>query len=135
MNWMLIGGLSAFGVLMGVTSVLGFTKGLEGLLWLSIAGVCVWLVVWRIPGRWFLHGFCVGLVGGAVAPIIQVLFFSTYMANNPDLVTKFAEIPGGMEPRTFFLLLTPGIALVSGLVLGLLCWLVAKLARRSQAAG
>jgi uncharacterized membrane protein YvlD (DUF360 family) len=134
MNWKLIGALSGFGVLMGVASVLGFTKGLEGLLWLVIAGVCVWLVVGRVPGRWFLHGFYVGLVGGAVAPILQVLFFSTYMANNPDLATKFAEIPGGMEPRMFFLVLTPGIALVSGLVLGLLCWLVAKLARKSRAA-
>lgn len=135
MNWRLIGALPGFGVLMGVASVLGFTKGLEGLLWLAIAGVCVWLVVRRVPSRWFLHGFCVGLAGGTAAPIIQVLFFSTYMANNPDLATKFAEIPGGMEPRTFFLVFTPGIAMVSGLVLGLLCWLVGTLTRKRHATG
>jgi hypothetical protein len=135
MNWKLISLLSGFGVLMGVASVLGFTKGLEGLLWLVIAAVCVCLVAWRAPGRWFLHGFCVGLIGGAVAPVIQVLFFSSYMANNPDLATRFAEIPGGMEARYFFLMLTPAIGLLSGLVLGFVCWLVAKLPGKSRSAG
>lgn len=41
MNWQLSGGLSAFGVLMGVASILRFTRGLEGLPWLLIAGVRV----------------------------------------------------------------------------------------------
>jgi hypothetical protein len=135
MNWKLIGLLSGFGVLMGVTSVLGFTKGMEGLLWLAIAVICVFLIVWRAPIRFFLHGIFVGLIGGAVAPVIQFLFFSTYLANNPELATKFAEIPGGMEPSYFVLMLTPIIGVISGLVLGVACWLVAKLAGKSRLGG
>ena len=135
MNWKLIGLLSGFGVLMGVASVLGFTKGLEGLLWPVIGGICVLLVVWRAPGRLFLHGFCVGLIGGAVAPVIQVLLFSTYMANNPELATRFAEFPVGMEARYFFLMLSPVIGLVSGLLLGFVCWLVARFAGKGRVAG
>jgi hypothetical protein len=135
MNWKLIGLLCGFGVLMGGASVLGFTKGVEGLLWLVIGVICVWLIVWRAPVRFLPHGFFVGLIGGAVAPVIQFLFFSAYLANNPELATRFAEIPGGMEPRYFVLMLTPIIGLISGLMLGLACWLVAKLAGKSRVGG
>ena len=135
MNWKLIGLLAGFGVLMGVASVLGLTKGIEGLLWLVIGIICVLGIVSRAPTRSFLHGFLVGLIGGAVAPIIQFLFFAAYMANNPELSKRFAEIPGGMEAKYFFLMLTPVIGLGSGLVLGLVCWLVAKLAGRKRVAG
>jgi hypothetical protein len=135
MNWKLIGLLCGFGVLMGGASVLGLTKGMEGLLWLVIGVICVWLIVWRAPVRFFLHGFFVGLIGGAVAPVVQFLFFATYRANNPELATRFAEIPGGMEPKYFFLMLTPIIGLASALALGLVCWLAAKLIGKKQVAG
>ena len=134
MSWKLIGLLAGFGVLMGVASVLGFTAGTEGLLWLFIGLICVGVIVWKAPRRWFQHGFFVGLIGGAGAPLIQFLFFPSYMANNPELSTRFAEIPGGMNARYFVLVLAPIIGLIGGLVLGLVCWLVAKLTSRSRVA-
>lgn len=134
MNWKLICPLAGFGVLMGVASVLGFTTGIEGLAWLVIGIICVGAIVWKAPGRSFQHGFIVGLIAGAVAPLIQFLFFSTYMANNPELSARFSEIPGGLGARYFVLLLAPIIGLVSGFVLGLACGLLAKLTRKSQVA-
>ncbi len=134
MNWKLIGLLSGFGVLMGVASVLGFTAGIEGLLWLVIGLICMTAVVWKAPGRRFRHGFFVGLMGGTMAPLIQVLFFPTYLSNDPGLGTRFAEVPGGMDARYFVLLLAPVIGLVSGLALGMVCWTIAALFGRGRMA-
>jgi hypothetical protein len=133
MNWKLIAPLAGFGVLMGVASVLGFTAGIEGLLWLFIGLICVGAIVWKAPGRSFQHGFLVGLIGGAVAPLVQFLFFSTYIANNPELSARFSEIPGGLGARYFVLVLAPIIGLLSGFVLGLACWAAAKMTGRSRA--
>jgi hypothetical protein len=36
MNWKLVVAVAAFGVVMGLASVLGWTDGLEGWLWLAI---------------------------------------------------------------------------------------------------
>lgn len=134
MNCELIGLLGGFGVLMGVASVLGFTNGMEGLLWLVIGIICVVFIVWRAPLRPFLHGFFVSLIGGAVAPVIQSFFFSAYMANNPELSNRFAEIPGGLDARYFVVMLAPIIGLISGLVLGLASWVAAKLVGRNRTA-
>ena len=120
---------------MGIASVLGFTAGIEGLLWLAIGLICVLVIVWRVPIRSFSHGLLVGLIGGVAAPLIQFLFFSAYMANNPELSNRFARIPGGMDARYFVVMLAPIIGLISGLVLGLVCWVAVKLVGKRRVAG
>lgn len=134
MNWKLIVLLAGCGVVMGIASVLGFTSGIEGFLWLAIGIISVLVIVKKATARFFLHGFFVGLIGGAVAQLIQFLFFSRYMASNPDLAKSFTGIPGGMDAWYFVLMLASIIGLVSGFILGLLCWVAAKLVARSQVA-
>ena len=125
---------TGFGVFMGVASVLGFTSGIEGFLWLGIGLICASVIVWRAPGRSFQHGFLVGLIAGTVASLLQFLFFPTYMSNNPDLATRFFQVPGGLSARSFVLILAPIIGLVSGIVLGTVCWAVARLFGKGRAA-
>ena len=134
MNWKLISLLAGFGVLMGVASVLGLTAGIEGALWAVIGLICVVVIAWRAPGHSFQHGFLVGLLAGTVASLLQFLFFPTYMSNNPDLATRFAQVPGGLNARSFVLILAPVIGLVSGIVLGAVCWLVAMVIAKRRAA-
>lgn len=135
MNWKIVFLLSGFGLAMGAASVLGLTTGIELWLWLAIGVICVAVLLRRVHGKPGLHGFFVGLIGGGIAPVVQSLMFPTYMANNPELQANFAQVPGGLEPRYFVLLLAPVAGVVSGAVLGTASWLMGRLvARRNRAA-
>jgi len=135
MNWNIVLLLSGFGLAMGAASVLGLTTGIELWLWLAIGVICVAVLVRRVHRKAGLHGFFVGLIGGGIAPVVQFLMFPAYLANNPQLEGDFAQLPGGLEPRYFVLLLAPLAGLVSGAVLGAASWLVGRLvARRNGAA-
>lgn len=130
MNWKLVVSLSGLGVLMGSASVLGLTRGFEGVLWLVLAAVATGVIVRKAQTRPLLHGFFVGLIGGGLVPVVQFLFFSTYLANNPEVAEQFSRVPSGLGARYFVLILAPVIGLVSAVVLGLICWLGARLAVR-----
>ncbi len=130
MKWRLVLSLAGFGVAMGVASVLGMTRGIEAWLWLAIALICGTLLAVRVESKPWFHGFCVGLIGGGVAPLIQFLFFSTYLANNPEIRRDMAQIPDGLDPRYFVLLLAPVAGLLSGVVLGTGTWAAARLVTR-----
>lgn len=132
MNWKLILSLSGFGVLMGVISVLGFTQGIEGWLWLAIGIFCAGWMGTKLAGRRFLHGFLTGLIGGAVAPVIQAMFFSTYVANNPEFMQAASQLPPGISPRLLLVVAIPVGGLLSGAVLGLLTMLAGRILYRAS---
>ncbi|MGH9778755.1 MAG: hypothetical protein ACRD5I_10135 [Candidatus Acidiferrales bacterium] len=130
MNWKLILSLSGFGVLMGVLSVLGLVSRVEGWLWLAIGVFCAGWMGTQLPERRFWHGFLVGLIGGGAAPAIQALFFSTYVANNPEFNQAAAQLPPGISPIILTLVTIPLGGLLSGVVLGLLTMLAGKILYR-----
>jgi hypothetical protein len=133
MNWKLIIALSAFGLAMGFASVFGITAGIEGFLWLVIGIFIAVVIALRMPARPFLHGLLIGIIGGLVASFMQVIFFPTYLVNNPESAKQMAQIPGGLDPRFFVLMLAPIISIASGLILGILSWVAAKIVRRNSA--
>ncbi|MGH9787840.1 MAG: hypothetical protein ACRD4U_03945 [Candidatus Acidiferrales bacterium] len=132
MNWKLIVSLSGFGVVMGVLSVLGLSQGIEGWLWLALCIFCAGWMGTQLAERRFLHGFLTGLIGGAVAPVIQALFFSTYVANNPEFMQAAGQLPPGISPRIITVVAIPLGGLLSGVVLGLLTMLAGKVLYRSS---
>ena len=137
MNWRAILALSGFGFAMGLASVWGFVGKLELPLWLAIGVFCgVWLAR-RSPGRSFLHGFCVGLIAGAIAALVQTSLLDTYLALNPDSAADVKNLPGGLTPRLFFLALAPFAGLINGVVFGLVGAVAAMVVgrRRSPGAG
>ncbi|MCI0405042.1 MAG: hypothetical protein L0Z48_07520 [candidate division Zixibacteria bacterium] len=135
MNWKLVFTLALFGVAMGIAAVLGFyPPSLEWLLWLIISLLCAWVIAKKAAVKPFLHGFMVGLLDGLAAPIITVIFFSTYLANNPSYADQAKQLPAGLDMRTFSLILAPIIGVVYGLVLGLLAWLAGKIFKKPMAA-
>ena len=137
MKWRLITALSGLGLLMGFASVAGFSGGREGVAWLVIAAISAFVLSRSVPHAAFRHGFVAGLIGGIPAPLTQVALFPTYLANNPEMATKFQQVPGGMSARGFVLAITPIIGVGSGLVLGVLALAASRLfgsRRRSTAA-
>ena len=131
MNWRLIISLSVFGVAMGVASVLGFTKGLEPVLWLVIAFFCAVVIARTVRAKHLAHGFLTGVITGGLAPLIQALWFPTYIANNPKVSDQFKQLPPNFSARTLFFVLVPILAIVSGVVLGLLSWVGSKVIKRA----
>ena len=126
MNWKSTLMLSGIGVLMGLAAVFGLTRSLEGPLWLVIGVGCSLWIARRLV-RPFLHGFWVGLVGGAAATVIQAVFYSTYLERNPGQAVSVQDLPWNLSPRAFVLAVAPVSGLMSGLMLGLLSWLSSKL--------
>ena len=135
MNFGLIGLLSVFGLAMGAATLMGaIPRGFEGPLWLVIGILCAIWIARQLSGRLFLHGFLVGALNGALSPSIQVLFFPLYLKNNPYAAEAFRQLPGGFSPRLFVLVSAPFIAILSGLVVGLLAWVAGKAMRRKVVA-
>ena len=126
MNWKLILSLSGFGVLMGALSVLGLISEVEEWLWLAIGVFCAGWMGTQLGERRFLHGFLVGLIGGGVAPAIQALFFSSYLAHNPDFTQAASQLPPGIPLILIPLIAIPLGGLFSGVVLGLLTLVAGK---------
>lgn len=130
MNWKLIITLSGIGLAMGVASVLGFTRGVEGFLWLALAIFCAIWITAKVSTKHFLHGFWVGLIAGVVSPLTQFIFFPTYLANNPESAGAFNQIPAGLNARYFVLVTAPFIGVISGIVLGIFSWATAQIKSR-----
>jgi hypothetical protein len=134
MNWKVIVALSGFGAAMGIASVFGLLRGNEALFWLIIGIVSAVWVARRVQHKYFIHGLIVGIIWGLAASIIQVAFFQTYLINNPESAKQMKQVPGSLNSRFFILMLAPIIGVVTGLLLGALSWIAAKVMRRNSPA-
>jgi hypothetical protein len=130
-QWRLILFLSLFGVAMGAFSVMGFTGGAEPFLWPIIAIFCA-IVIGTKTNRTFANGLFTGLLVGGIAPLIQAVFFHTYISNNAAAAAQLKQLPPGLSPRLIFFIQVPLIGLISGMVLGLLSWIVGKVVARKD---
>ncbi len=118
MNTPLIIKLGLFGVIMGVASLFGGTRGIEALCWAIILLYSAWLIGKRASARPFLHGLYSGGLAALMHSLIQVAFMNTYLAHNSEAANQ-SEIPGGLSICVFYLLIAPVIAVIAGSVLGL----------------
>jgi hypothetical protein len=121
MQWTLIALLSIPGLLMGLLSVKGHTRGIEPFLWVVLA-VFAALVISRTAGsRHFMHGLVVGLSWGILNGMTAAALFSIYSQHNPEVMQR---LPSGAKyaPQLMFLMAAPLIGLATGIVLGLMCW-------------
>lgn len=126
--------LSFLGLAMGVATLAGLVpRGFELPLWLMIAVVAAIWIARRVERRVFLNGLLAGILAGLASPLVQVLFFDTYLRNNPDAVEAFQTLPAGLSPRTVVAVMGPVVALIYGLCLGLFAWVAGKALRRKPA--
>jgi hypothetical protein len=122
MNWTLVSLLALPGLMMGLLSVKGHTRGIEPYLWILLS-IFAALVIARTAGvRMFLHGLSVGIAWGVINGLVAASLFSTYVRHNPEVVSKMSGGTAPVSPRVMFAAGAPVIGLVTGLVLGALCW-------------
>jgi len=130
MNWKLIFLLSLFSIGMGFASVFGLTQQYEWLMWLVIGTICAWIFAKRVTDDYFLYGFYLGILDGVFNSVIQSLFFSTYLSNNPRMVEGLKDMPEAVPPAVIILIMGPIIGALSGVVFGLLTVIASKIVKK-----
>ncbi len=129
-KWKLIFSLSLTGIAMAIAGVFGWMGKIEPLIWLVIFVLYAIVIAKRIEDRFFLHGFLVSVINGVWIAIIHSLFFSTYMANNPDMVASYQKFPHSIPPQVMMLIVGPIIGAGTGLVAGLFTYIASAIMKK-----
>ena len=130
MNWKLIFTLSLIGLGMAFATVFVIPNKIEPLFWLLIFILYAVLIVKNVPGKYFLHGFMVSFVNGFWIAGIHVLFFATYMSNNPDMWKIEQNMPMPEHPRVMMLITGPLFGAGFGLLNGLFAFITSKIIKK-----
>ncbi len=116
MKWNIIVLLSLFGGAIGAASLFGWTHNIELFLWIGAALIAPVILARTTTHKLFLHGLYSGIAMGIVKSIFQILFWNTYISNNPQYVESFTTI--SMDARMFILVIGSIFGLVFGIILG-----------------
>jgi hypothetical protein len=137
MNWKLIFVLSLFGLGMAFATVFWIPTKVEPGLWLVIFVICARLISKFAFSKYFLHGFLLGLVNCVWITAVHFFFFTSYLANRPEMAEMNTGMPGSLpnHPRLVMVLVAPIIGAASGLILGLFAFLATKINRKPAAIG
>jgi hypothetical protein len=128
MNWKLIFSLSLFGLAMAFATVFFIPSNIEPIFWLVIFIICAYIIAKKYTGKYFLHGFLVSLVNSVWITAVHVIFFGTYIANHPDMVSMTAQMPG--HPRLMMVIMGPLFGAAFGLILGLFAFIASKIVKK-----
>jgi Ash protein family len=131
MNWKLILQLSLFGLAMGLATVFFISSNVEPFCWLVIFLVSAYMIATRAPGRYFLHGLCVGIANSVWVTASHVALVNAYFAHHPKEVAMMATMPLATHPRLMMALTGPVIGVLSGLVLGVLAIVASRMVKRT----
>jgi hypothetical protein len=131
MNWKMIAQLSLFGLAMGVGTVFVISSDIEPVFWFTVFLICAYVIATRAPGKYFLHGVALGLANSVWVTGAHVLLFDRYIANHPREAAMMSSMPLPNSPRLMMAMVGPCVGLVSGVVIGVLCMIAARILRRS----
>jgi hypothetical protein len=130
MNWKLIFTLSLFGLAMAIATVFWIPSNIEPIFWLLIFLFCAYQVAKTVGDKFFLHGFLISLVNCVWVTSLHIIFAETYLANHPNEATMMQTMPMPDSPRLMMAMTGPVVGIVSGLVLGLFCWIASKISKK-----
>lgn len=125
MNWLLVLLLSGFGILMGILSVSGMTKKMEPFFWLVFGFFTAFMISRNVSEKAFWHGLLVGIFWGVLRALVQSIFFTAYLKNNPSYREKY-EKNKFFAFRYYILIVGPIVGIITGSVIGGLAWLFQK---------
>lgn len=129
MNWKLCVLLSLGGLFMGVATIYVIPSTIEPVFWLAIFIACASMIARFAPGRYFLHGFLVSILNSIWVTLAHISRYDIYIASHPEFAQMVQTLPPALskDPQALMLLIGPITGILSGLVLGLFCWLASKL--------
>jgi len=128
MNWKLIFSLSLFGLAIAFATVSLIPPNVELVVWLVISVICAYIIAKKCMGKYFLHGFMVSIFNSVWITAVHIIFFTTYMANHPDMADMTTKMPG--HPRLMMLIVGPVTGAVAGFILGLFAFIASKIVKK-----
>ena len=111
---------------MGASTALGISMMVTTILWLAIYGACVFVIASRCSGNYFLNGFMLSLVNIVWVTGFHVIFYKTYLTNNPAIELLYTLLPFSESPRLGMIFMAPILGSFFGLLVGFFSFLVAK---------
>ena len=130
MNWSLVLLLSLFGLVMGIATVFVIPPDIEPVFWVAIFALSAYLIAKQAPGRYLLHGVMVGIANSFWITTVHVISSQRYLMGHPREAAMMTSMPMPDSPRLMMAMVGPVIGVVSGLVIGLLSVVAAKLVAR-----
>jgi len=131
MNWRLIFLLSLFGLFMGIATVYFIPSSVEPFCWLIIFLLCAYLIAKNAPGKYFLHGFCLGLANCVWIIAAHILLFDSYASSHTAEIAMMHNMP--YMPKVMMLITGPFVGIASGLIIGLFSFIAGKLVKKRVA--
>lgn len=130
MYWKIIIQLSAFGFIMALATVSLIPENIEPGFWIAIFLFCAYVIAKVAGGKYFLHGFLVSLANCVWITSAHIIFYTTYIANHPNVAKMAADYPFlPTHPRLAMLVTGPVFGIASGLVLGLFAFIASKMVK------
>ncbi len=127
MKWPLIFLLSAFGVAMGFATVYLIPVTFEPFCWSGIFIISAFVIARYCTVQYFLNGLAVSILNAVWMTVLHLTFFTIY-ATNHDAEMQIMQrllMPDDPQVMMFFTGIISGA--VSGIVLGSLSFIAAKL--------
>jgi len=132
MNWKLIFLLSLFGIAMAFARMFNLFGGnAENIIWFAILIFNAIVLAKSTTQKLFLHGFLICIINGIWGSAIHLALFDTFVANNPDMVAKFKDLP--INQYVLACIMGPVIGIISGAVEGVLTVIAGKFIKPSVA--
>jgi hypothetical protein len=128
-NWKWIGILTVAGALFTLVTVFGLVP--EGAMQYVVSAIVsigfAIILAKNTSGKFFRNGLMLGLVSGVAATLVQMLFFTTMLENNPKMSERFDQMPNNMNPVVAMAMFAPIGILFSALLMGLFTWVAGML--------
>lgn len=131
MNWKLIFQLSLFGLAMAVATISLIPSNIEPIFWLLVFIISAYVFAKQLRGKYFAHGFMLGLANCVWVTAAHVLFANSYMAHHHQEVAMMKATPMSNHPRVIMLITGPIVGIMSGLVIGLFSFIASKIVKSS----
>jgi hypothetical protein len=132
MNWRWILMLAGLGVLVSIAGIAGWIPA--GGYWIPIGLILIFAVLlgYNVRQKHFMHGFLTAVIWTLIGGLLQFMFWDTFIANNPEVAEKMAQVPEGMDMRPWMWVGIVFGAAIYGVILGLLTLLMGKLLREKE---
>ena len=128
MNWKLCVFLSVLGLLVGMVTISIVPSTIEPFLWLGVFLITAVLTAKYAPGKYFVHGFLISILNSIWVTLAHVSRYDDYVAAHPEWLQMLQNLPPGIAKDPRMLMVPVGIisGVLSGVVLGLFCWVTNK---------